>query len=80
MSHNCYYCFSQSPERRRQVGARGGRACAPNRHARLQTMPPSTPAATTSLPEETTAQAIAALEAQFPWLCGAEKRRRPRLR
>jgi hypothetical protein len=35
MDHDPYYTFPQSPERHRQVGARGGRAYARNRRARL---------------------------------------------
>ena len=79
LKHDPYYSFPQSPEQRRQIGARGGRACAHNRRARLRALTPS-PAEETvpSRPsEETAAQAIAALDAQFPWLRGVEKRRRP---
>ena len=77
MDHDPCYSFPQSPERHRQVGARGGRACARNRRARLHALPPRSaePAAPDLLPRETTAQAIAALDAQFPWLRGVEKRR-----
>jgi hypothetical protein len=77
-----YYSFPQLPERHRQVGARGGRACARNRRTRLRALPPRAveQAVPNLLPQETTAQAITALDAQFVWLRGAEKRRRPRLR
>ena len=74
MSHYPHYLFPQSPEQRRKLGARGGRACACNRRARRRALPTPEPVPP-SLPEETTAQAIAALEAQFPWLRGNEKRR-----
>ena len=62
--------FHQTAEQLRRVAARGGRATARNRRARLRTTAPPRPPA---LPPrqshpETTAAAIAALEAQFPWL------------
>jgi hypothetical protein len=80
LSHYRYYSFPQSPAQRRKLGARGGRACARNRRARLRALPPMEPAPPSRLPDETTAQAIGALDAQFPWLRDAEKRRpaRPR--
>ena len=79
MKHYPYYSFHQSPEQRRQIGARGGRACARNRRARLGVLTPRSAEETTpSHPSaETATQAIAALDAQFPWLRGVEKRRRP---
>jgi hypothetical protein len=62
--------FYQTAEQLRRVAARGGRASARNRRARWRTTAPARPPA---LPPpqphpETTAAAIAALEAQFPWL------------
>jgi hypothetical protein len=55
--------------------ARGGRAHARNQRAcwalmptRRETVPPRV------APRETTAEAIAVFDAQFPWLRGAEKR------
>ena len=54
--------FHQTAAQLRRVGARGGRASARNRRARLRTTAPPPPH------PETTAAAIAALEAQFPWL------------
>ena len=79
MKHDPYYSFPQSPAQRRQCGARGGRACARNRRARRRALTPSSAQQTAPSrpPQETVAQAIAALDAQFPWLRGAEKRRRP---
>src|ERR1039457_2500801 len=68
--------FNKSLEQARRLGARGGRAYACNQRARRARMP--TPLTTVPLrlaPRETTAQAIAVLDAQFPWLRGAEKRR-----
>ena len=62
--------FNQTPDSLRRVGARGGRARARNWRARQQAAgaaagplvrPPQPP-------RETAAQAIAALDAQFPWL------------
>ena len=62
--------FHQTAEQLRRVAARGGRATARNRRARLRTAaPPLPPPAVPPPPRaETTAAAIAALEAQFPWL------------
>ena len=61
--------FHQSAEQLRRVSARGGRASARNRRARLRHTPPPPPALPPPQPDiQTTAAAIAALEAQFPWL------------
>ena len=63
--------FHQSAEQLRRVSARGGRATARNRRARLRNTPPPPPALPPPQPDtQTTAAAIAALEAQFPWLRG----------
>src|ERR1700732_3118023 len=71
------YLFNQTIEQLREIGGRGGRASARNRRARMRAALPSQPA---PLPHpvhtETAAEAIAALNAQFPWLRGAEKRLR----
>ena len=70
-----YLLFNQSPEQLRRIGARGGKAQARNRRARLQAQTPAQPhpGALLHPRAQTAAQAIAALDAQFPWLCGAEK-------
>ena len=68
--------FNQTPDQLRRIGARGGRTRARNWHARQRAalaaavprVPPNQP------PVETTPQAIASLDAQFPWLYRAEKR------
>ena len=62
--------FHQTAEQLRRVAARGGRATARNRRARLRTTAPPLPPPLPPPPPhpETTAAAIAALEAQFPWL------------
>ena len=63
--------FHQSAEQLRRVSARGGRASARNRRARLRNTPSPPPALPPPQPyAQTTAAAIAALEAQFPWLRG----------
>ena len=74
---NYPYTFHQSPEQRRRIGARGGKAQARNRRQRLLTQAPVLPpmAVFPHPVAETTSEAIAALDAQFPWLRGAEKRR-----
>jgi hypothetical protein len=70
MTQKPYLLFHQTAEQLRRVAARGGRATARNRRARLRTaVPPPPPPAVPPPPRaETTAAAIAALEAQFPWL------------
>ena len=63
--------FHQSAEQLRRVSARGGRASARNRRARLRNTPPPPPPLPPPQPHaQTTAAAIAALETQFPWLRG----------
>ena len=70
--------FNQTPEMLRRIGARGGRATARNRRARQRAalaapvVPAAPPDALAAW--ETTAEAIAQLDAQFPWLCRAEQR------
>ena len=73
-----YLLFNQSPEQLRRIGARGGKARARNRRVRQQgqTPVPPPPGAVLPPPPQTAAQAIAALDAQFPWLCGAEQNAR----
>lgn len=73
------YLFNQSPEQLRRIGARGGKAQARNRRARLQAQTSAQPhPQVLPPPPPTAAQSIAALDAQFPWLCGAEQHRAPR--
>jgi hypothetical protein len=68
--------FNQTPDSLRRIGARGGRTCARNRRLRQRIdaatahslRDPVVPAL------ETTAQAIATLDAQFPWLRQAQRR------
>src|SRR6202050_1618718 len=75
MADPSYILFNKSLEQARRLGARGGKAHACNQRARRARMPAPLP--TLPLlppPRETTAQAIAVLDAQFPWLRGAEKR------
>jgi len=80
MTDYSYILFHKSPEQLRQLGARGGRAHARNRRLSLLAQAPARlqmPPALNPVPE-TPAGAIAALDAQFPWLRGAEKRKIPR--
>ena len=77
MTNYPYILFNKSPEQLRLQGARGGRAFGLNqRLQRAQAPTPTPPAAGTlpAAPGETAAEAIAVLDAQFPWLRGAEKR------
>jgi hypothetical protein len=67
--------FNKSPVQLRRIGALGGKAYARNQRARralMPTPPPATPLGNT--PRQSTAEAVAALDAQFPWLRYAEKR------
>ena len=76
MADPSYILFNKSLEQARRLGARGGRAHACNQRIRRARMPAPLPTIPLRLaPRETTAQAIAVLDAQFPWLRGAEKRR-----
>src|ERR1700732_3068913 len=76
MTNYPYILFNKSPLQLRLIGARGGRAFGRNqrlRRALLPTAPPdAVPRRAALLP--TTAEAIAMLDAQFPWLRAAERR------
>jgi hypothetical protein len=77
MTQYPYILFNKSPEQLRLLGARGGRAYGRSqRRARrtvLATPPPAVPPPVAS--PTTTAESIVVLDAHFPWLRGAEKRR-----
>jgi len=69
--------FNKSPLQLRLIGARGGRAYGRNQRAlRARLSPLTEPVPPLPARQETTAKAIAALDAQFPWLRGAERSRR----
>ena len=79
MSHEVFYQFPQKPGQARRSGARGGKATARHRRqsqnaAALAIAEPLVRQAREPLPFETTAAAIARLDAQFPWLRGVERR------
>jgi len=77
MTNYPYILFNQSPEDLRRIGARGGRAYGRNRRGlRAQRPRPLEAVERPDLRLETTAEAIAALDAQFPWLRGAGDRSR----
>ena len=72
-----YILFNQSPEQLRRIGARGGRAYGRNRRARFSPLAVKPQEIVAAPPPVTTAaRAIATLDAQFPWLRGAEQRER----
>jgi hypothetical protein len=77
MADHSYILFNKNPGQLRQLGARGGRAFGRNQRARcalIVLMPaPPEPVPPRAAPRQTTAEAIAVLEAQFPWLHCAEK-------
>ena len=71
MADHSHILFNKSPLQLRLLGARGGRAYARNQRVRRALMPtPPAPNPWRAAPQETTAQAIAVLDAQFPWLSG----------
>ena len=78
MTNYPYILFNKTPLQLRLIGAHGGRTFGRNqraRRARIAVMPMSPEALPLSTaPGQTTAQAIARLDAQFPWLQCAEKR------
>ena len=80
MTDYSYILFNKTPLQLRLLGARGGKAFGRNERLRRALLPPPTPASVSlpAVPLHTTAEAVAALDARFPWLCGAEKRERPR--
>jgi len=68
--------FNQTPDSLRRIGARGDRAGARNRRLRQRIAAASAhplPDPLVSAPE-TTAEAIATLDTQFPWLRQAQRR------
>jgi hypothetical protein len=77
-NHYPYLLFRQTPQQLRRVGARGGKAAARNRRTRLgaATLPNPPVAARVEPCDTPVSAAIAALDAQFPWLRGAENRSR----
>ena len=76
MAHDVYYRFEQTAQRARRLGARGGKATARNRreHTYGASSSPEEPGQEpASVPSESTAEAIALLDARYPWLRGAER-------
>jgi hypothetical protein len=79
MADYSHIFFNKSPLQLRLVGARGGKAHGRNQRARraliaLMPTPPQAAPLCAAI-RQTTAEAVALLEAQFPWLRCAEKRR-----
>src|ERR1700684_3186842 len=75
MTNYPYILFNKSPEQLRLLGARGGRAYGRNQRDRRAQMPtPPSSVRRRVAPSETAAQASSLLDAQFPWLRGAERR------
>lgn len=71
-----YALFNKSPLQLRRIGSLGGKAYARNQRARRVLMPTQQAAnPIRNAPQQSTAEAVAALDAQFPWLRCAEKRR-----
>jgi hypothetical protein len=78
MAKEVYYQFSQTPEQLRRLGARGGKTTARHwRERRSEIAAEAAPAASEfRAPSlwETTAEAIARLDAEYPGLRAAEQR------
>jgi len=78
MADDVYYRFLQPPGQARHAGARGGKATARNRRERVDgaaaEVPERKAGSAPQVQRETTAAASALLDAQYPWLRGAEKR------
>ena len=79
MADHSYLLFNKTPLQMRLVGARGGRASGRNQRERRALIAPSGASSSgiilpRAAPRQTTAEAVAALDAQFPWLRRAEKR------
>jgi hypothetical protein len=75
MAEPSYILFHKSLLQCRSLGARGGRAFGRNQRARRARLtPPPEAVPVPAALSETTAKAIAVLDAQFPWLHCAEKR------
>ena len=74
MTNHPHILFNKSLEQLRRVGARGGKAHARNQRARRALLPtPTQPALAPAISRETASEAIAVLDAQFPWLRAAEE-------
>jgi hypothetical protein len=74
MTEYPYILFNKTPEQMRYLGARGGKAYGRNQRARRALLPtPPQVVPVRANPQETAAKAIRSLNAQFPWLQGAEK-------
>jgi hypothetical protein len=74
MADYSHILFNKSPLQLRLLGARGGKVHGRNQRARRALL--ATPPAAVPLrapPRQTTAQSIAVLDTQFPWLRCAEK-------
>jgi len=76
MTNYPYLLFNQSPEQLRRIGARDGKAQGRNRRMRLQHQVQPRPNTIAVIDPflKPAAHAIRLLDAQFPWLSGAEKR------
>jgi hypothetical protein len=76
MTDYSHILFNKSPLQLRLLGGRGGKAFGRNQRLRRALLPPPPPASAPrpALPRQTTAEAVAALDARFPWLRGAERR------
>jgi hypothetical protein len=73
-----YALFNKSPLQLRRIGALGGKAHGRNQRARRALMPtPPAAAPMRNTAQQSTAEAVVALDARFPWLRAAEKRDSP---
>jgi hypothetical protein len=76
MADNSHILFNKSLLQLRSLGRLGAKAYGRNLRARRALTPkPQESVAPRATPGQSTAEAVAALDAQFPWLLRAEKRR-----
>ena len=78
MADYSHILFHKTLSQLRLLGARGGRAYGRNQRARRALLPPSLAVPLPVAPGESTAQAVATLDARFPWLRRAENRHSPK--
>jgi hypothetical protein len=74
MTDYSHILFHKTPLQLRLLGARGGKAFGRNERLRRALLPPPASASLPAVPRHTTAEAVAELDARFPWLRGAERR------
>jgi hypothetical protein len=73
MTEKSHILFGKTLDQLRRLGAWGGRTYGRNQRARRALVQALPQVARRTPPRETAAEAIRSLDAQFPWLAGAER-------